>query len=204
MYIVSCFLVSFLFLLSLSLSSKVWLDASRGKGLNIEGTFARRNNMIYMDMTFTNRALQPMSDFAIQFNKNRFVPTCSYKLYTDIVIQLNWLLASSSSSSCLLLCSSTSFPYCSLSFGLIPGGVLTVQSPLFPNQSATTSLPVNYGETTIPSLATPPPRIFVCVHVPLFIQSYSDILFSSSFYPVVAASSLPTGFCPNSHLPTCN
>ena len=47
------------------------LDASHGKGLDITGTFARRNGMISLEMTFTNRALQPMTDFAIQFNKNR-------------------------------------------------------------------------------------------------------------------------------------
>ncbi|VDK69887.1 unnamed protein product [Litomosoides sigmodontis] len=50
----------------------VWLDASRGKGTQIEGTFARRGGQIYMDMIFTNRAMQPFTGFAIQFNKNSF------------------------------------------------------------------------------------------------------------------------------------
>lgn len=31
-----------------------------------------RNGQIFMDMTFTNRAMQPMTGFAIQFNKNSF------------------------------------------------------------------------------------------------------------------------------------
>ncbi|KAK6102573.1 Adaptin N terminal region family protein [Brugia pahangi] len=50
----------------------VWLEASKGKGTQIEGTFVRRGGQIYMDMVFTNRAMQPFSGFAIQFNKNSF------------------------------------------------------------------------------------------------------------------------------------
>uniref|UniRef100_A0A915PPI6 AP complex subunit beta n=1 Tax=Setaria digitata TaxID=48799 RepID=A0A915PPI6_9BILA len=50
----------------------VWLEASKGKGTQIEGTFVRRGGQIYMDMTFTNRAMQPFTGFAIQFNKNSF------------------------------------------------------------------------------------------------------------------------------------
>ncbi|KAI6177340.1 AP complex subunit beta [Aphelenchoides bicaudatus] len=42
-----------------------WLDATRGKGLQIDGTFSRRNGTIYADMTLTNKAMQPLSDFAI-------------------------------------------------------------------------------------------------------------------------------------------
>lgn len=52
---------------------EVWLPAQKGKGLEITGTFARKNNQINMELTFTNKAMQPMSGFAIQFNKNRFV-----------------------------------------------------------------------------------------------------------------------------------
>ena len=36
------------------------------------GTFSRRQGNIYMDLTFANRAMQPMAGFAIQFNKNSF------------------------------------------------------------------------------------------------------------------------------------
>lgn len=50
----------------------IWLDPARGKGLEIKGTYGRRAGKIYMDMTFTNKALQGMGDFAIQFNKNSF------------------------------------------------------------------------------------------------------------------------------------
>uniref|UniRef100_A0A8C5LTR7 AP complex subunit beta n=1 Tax=Leptobrachium leishanense TaxID=445787 RepID=A0A8C5LTR7_9ANUR len=50
----------------------VWLHASKGKGLEIGGTFARRSGSVFMDLQLTNRALQVMSDFAIQFNRNSF------------------------------------------------------------------------------------------------------------------------------------
>ncbi|XP_022095731.1 AP-2 complex subunit beta-like isoform X2 [Acanthaster planci] len=50
----------------------VWLPAAKGKGLEIGGTFARRQGQICMDLTFTNKAMQQMSQFAIQLNKNSF------------------------------------------------------------------------------------------------------------------------------------
>lgn len=50
----------------------VWLPAEKGKGLEIQGTFSRRNGEIFMDMTLTNKAMQPMTNFAIQLNKNSF------------------------------------------------------------------------------------------------------------------------------------
>lgn len=53
----------------------MWLPAVKAKGLEISGTFSRRQGHMYMDMSFTNKALQHMTDFAIQFNKNRSV-TC--------------------------------------------------------------------------------------------------------------------------------
>lgn len=52
--------------------AEVWLPAAKGKGLEINGTFARKNGQIFMELTFTNKAMQPMSGFAIQFNKNSF------------------------------------------------------------------------------------------------------------------------------------
>jgi len=51
---------------------QVWLPAAKGKGLEISGTFSRKNGQVLMELTLTNRALQPMSGFAIQFNKNRY------------------------------------------------------------------------------------------------------------------------------------
>lgn len=52
---------------------QVWLPAVKAKGLEISGTFSRRQGHMYMDMNFTNKALQHMTDFAVQFNKNRWV-----------------------------------------------------------------------------------------------------------------------------------
>ena len=51
---------------------QIWLPANKGKGLEISGTFTRRSGNIYMEMMFRNQALQPMSGFAIQLNKNSF------------------------------------------------------------------------------------------------------------------------------------
>eukprot|EP00054_Salpingoeca_dolichothecata_P008265 m.47181 g.47181 ORF g.47181 m.47181 type:complete len:881 (-) comp17615_c0_seq1:27-2669(-) len=53
-------------------TKEVWLDSTKGKGLEIQGTFARRNGAVFMDMTFFNRSIQAMGEFAIQFNKNSF------------------------------------------------------------------------------------------------------------------------------------
>ncbi|KAF2359405.1 Beta-adaptin appendage C-terminal subdomain [Trinorchestia longiramus] len=50
----------------------VWLPATRGKGLEILGTFSRRGGIIYMDMTLQNKAMQALSNFAVQLNKNSF------------------------------------------------------------------------------------------------------------------------------------
>lgn len=57
---------------SLSVSSlQVWLPAMKAKGLEISGTFTRQGGTISMDLQLTNKALQVMTDFAIQFNRNR-------------------------------------------------------------------------------------------------------------------------------------
>ncbi|XP_064620297.1 AP-1 complex subunit beta-1-like [Lineus longissimus] len=50
----------------------VWLPASKGMGLELSGTFCRRQGQIIMELTFTNKAMQAMSGFGIQFNKNSF------------------------------------------------------------------------------------------------------------------------------------
>lgn len=55
-----------------SIPKITWLPADKGKGLEVQGTFSRRGGKIYMDMTFTNKAMSPMSGFAIQLNKNSF------------------------------------------------------------------------------------------------------------------------------------
>ncbi|XP_064612235.1 AP-1 complex subunit beta-1-like [Liolophura sinensis] len=51
---------------------EVWLPASKGKGMEVSGTFARKQNQIFMELSFTNRAMQSMGEFAVQFNKNSF------------------------------------------------------------------------------------------------------------------------------------
>lgn len=56
---------------SVSASVQVWLPAMKAKGLEISGTFARRGGAIHMDLSLTNKAMSVMTDFAIQFNRNR-------------------------------------------------------------------------------------------------------------------------------------
>jgi len=51
---------------------QVWLSAQKGKGLEILGTWSLRNNIINMEMTFANKAMQAMQGFGIQLNKNSF------------------------------------------------------------------------------------------------------------------------------------
>ncbi|XP_007946186.1 AP-1 complex subunit beta-1 [Orycteropus afer afer] len=53
-------------------SEGVWLPAMKAKGLEISGTFTRQVGSISMDLQLTNKALQVMTDFAIQFNRNSF------------------------------------------------------------------------------------------------------------------------------------
>ncbi|KAI3646353.1 hypothetical protein MP228_009281 [Amoeboaphelidium protococcarum] len=49
-----------------------FLAAAQGKGLEIHGTFARRQKAMFMDLTIQNKALQPIGDIVLQFNKNSF------------------------------------------------------------------------------------------------------------------------------------
>lgn len=103
---------------------QVWLPAVKAKGLEISGTFSRRQGHMYMDMTFTNKALQHMTDFAVQFNKNRSVIK-----EQDLLISWWWNLTGGI---CLFL-----------SFGMIPTSPLPIHTPLMPNQSIEVSLPLN-------------------------------------------------------------
>merc|ERR1719225_1859059 len=75
-----------------------WLSAAKGKGLEVSGTFSRKNGVIYMDMTFSNKAMQPLSGFGIQFNKNSFglapaqplnVPAIPPNQSVDVSLPLN-------------------------------------------------------------------------------------------------------------------
>ena len=59
---------------------QVWLSAQKGKGLEISGSWSLRNNVITMEMTFSNKAMQAMQGFGIQLNKNSFGMTSSQPL----------------------------------------------------------------------------------------------------------------------------
>jgi vesicle coat complex subunit len=64
-----------------ALPKEIWLTAQKGKGLEVSGTFTRRNNQITMELDFTNKALQPMNDFALQLNRNSFGLTPTQPLH---------------------------------------------------------------------------------------------------------------------------
>jgi len=51
---------------------EILLPADRGKGMQLAGAFVRRNGHTFLDLTFTNMTAAPLSQFAIQFNKNSF------------------------------------------------------------------------------------------------------------------------------------
>lgn len=70
-----------------SAPKQMWLTAAKGKGVEVLGTFSRRQGQIYMDMTFHNKAMQAMGDFAIQFNKNSFglAPGCPLNIPSPLL-----------------------------------------------------------------------------------------------------------------------
>lgn len=70
-----------------SAPKQVWLTAAKGKGVEISGTFSRRQGQIYMDMTINNKAMQAMAGFAIQFNKNSFglTPSCPLNIPSPLL-----------------------------------------------------------------------------------------------------------------------
>ncbi|KAF7632781.1 AP complex subunit beta [Meloidogyne graminicola] len=59
---------------------QTWLDASKCKGLQLEGRWIRRGGQIIAEMNLTNQALQALDSFAIQFNSNSFglVPSSQF------------------------------------------------------------------------------------------------------------------------------
>lgn len=87
------------------------MDAARGKGLQIDGTFARRNGTIFMDMTFSNKAMTVLNDFAIQVSQ---ISHITFQLFL--------------------------FQFNNNSFGLIPADKLAITS-INPNQSVEVALP---------------------------------------------------------------
>ncbi|KAJ3328139.1 AP-1 complex subunit beta-1 [Blyttiomyces sp. JEL0837] len=50
----------------------VMMTRDVGKGLEITGTFARRQGRILLELTLFNYSIQPLSNFAMLFNKNSF------------------------------------------------------------------------------------------------------------------------------------
>jgi len=79
-------------------AKQVWLSAQKGKGLEITGSWSRRNNVIHMEMTLCNKALSAMSNFAVQLNKNSFgltpaqplnVPLLNANQTLDISVPMN-------------------------------------------------------------------------------------------------------------------
>lgn len=48
------------------------LDSGKGNGMEVHGLFARRDKQVFFDLTLINRGAAPLSQFAIQFNKNNF------------------------------------------------------------------------------------------------------------------------------------
>jgi AP-1 complex subunit beta-1 len=54
------------------LPTQQWLNPQQGQGLEIEGTISRKASKIYLEMVFKNHTSGPMSEFAMQFNKNSY------------------------------------------------------------------------------------------------------------------------------------
>ncbi|KAJ1654075.1 hypothetical protein IWQ61_005926 [Dispira simplex] len=50
----------------------VLLSAQSAKGLEVQGTFGRRQGQLFLDLTFGNFSGQPVGNFALQFNKNSY------------------------------------------------------------------------------------------------------------------------------------
>ena len=50
----------------------MWLDSNQAMGLEIRGEVVLRNGQVSMEMDIANKAMSPMSQFGIQFNKNSF------------------------------------------------------------------------------------------------------------------------------------
>jgi hypothetical protein len=50
----------------------VMLQSQNGKGMEISGTFARRQGNVFLEMVVANRSQATLTDFAIRFNRNSF------------------------------------------------------------------------------------------------------------------------------------
>lgn len=132
----------------------------KAKGLEISGTFARRAGVLHMELSLTNKAMSVMSDFAVQFNRNR------YCMSHGVVVSPLYCPDVTACISCvcllfhvLLLCPS---------FGLAPAGPLQVVAPLNPNQTTEMGLPLS----TVGPVMKMEPLNNLQVH---FQKPYSDI-----------------------------
>ncbi|KAI9016772.1 adaptin N terminal region-domain-containing protein [Hyaloraphidium curvatum] len=67
-----------------SMMGSMDLGSPAARGLEITGTFARRQGQMFMDLEFANRGVETLSDFAIQFNKNSFGVAPGGILDTDL------------------------------------------------------------------------------------------------------------------------
>ena len=64
---------------------KSFIGAQQAKGLDLSGRFVRRAGKIFMDLVLVNKALEPIADFAIQFNKNPWVTIISISLLLTFI-----------------------------------------------------------------------------------------------------------------------
>jgi AP-1 complex subunit beta-1 len=55
---------------SVQVEKEVVLPAERGQGMQVAGAFSRRQGVPYLDLSISNRAQAPLSQFAIKFNVN--------------------------------------------------------------------------------------------------------------------------------------
>jgi len=57
----------------------VILPAEKGDGMELSAAFVKDNGRMYMELTCTNRGAVPLSDFAMQYNKNAYglTPECA-------------------------------------------------------------------------------------------------------------------------------
>ena len=151
---------------------QVWLPASKGKGLEISGTMSHRNNQVLMDLTLTNKAMQPMTGFAAQFNKNRYV----YSLWGGGILHFfgGWRKLGLWVS--VNICKLTILSICS--FGLIPASQMNVASPLMPSQSINTSIPLN--------LTGPVQRMEPLTQLQVAIKNNIDVFYFSCMIPMQA------------------
>uniref|UniRef100_UPI00358F5E58 AP-1 complex subunit beta-1-like isoform X1 n=2 Tax=Myxine glutinosa TaxID=7769 RepID=UPI00358F5E58 len=65
----------------------VWLTALKGKGLEVKGTFSRRQGSPCMELSLSNHAMAPLAGFALQLNHNSFglAPTCPLSLAAPLL-----------------------------------------------------------------------------------------------------------------------